>query len=157
MCICFGYLNLFSGPKLWSYLQNLWLIPKTLFPPLVLIVTFWNLSENINFLIEKSISPLFEPLKPSLNHYQHVVTNIIAFAWKAKDFPFADFSPSFTLQFFQNIGEFGANNYFTDHQIASSVIYFFWFILLLNKPQRMGVSQRLLAKCNHLSICISLK
>ena len=33
----------------------------------------------------------------------------------------------------------------------------FWSVLFLNKSQQRGIPQKLLGKCNHLFICISLK
>ena len=70
----------------------------------------------------------------------------------------------FSPPLFRNNGEFGAKKYFADLWAASAIQLFvaikgkvFWSILFLRKSQQRGIPQRLLDKCNHLSICTSLK
>ena len=60
-------------------------------------------------------------------------------------------------QFFRNVEEFGAKEYFTDHQTANTIQLFvaitgsfFWSILLLNKLQRRGIPSWVVDKCSHL-------
>ena len=60
-------------------------------------------------------------------------------------------------QFFRNVEEFGAKEYFTDHQTANTIQLFvaitgsfFWSILLPNKLQRRGIPSWVVDKCSHL-------
>ena len=87
--------------------------------------------------------------------------NVNAFACKVWRFGIASFSFSQTFLEYQGIW---SKTYFTDHWIADIIQlfvatkgHFSGLVFFLSKAQLRGIPQRLLDKCSHLFISISLK